>query len=187
MFVAVLPPEHVLEDLEEHVAPRRGQVPFRWTDPAQWHLTLAFLEQVPDRAVDDLVERLASAAARRSPVELRITGGGAFPDPARARVLYAALEADRPDELDRLSAGARAAASTAGAPVDGRRFRPHLTLARLGRPAEATRWIRLLDAYRGPAWTLDEVALVASYLGEGPRGSARHEVVTTLPVGPAGS
>ena len=68
---------------------------------------------------------------------------------------------------------------------DGRRFRAHLTLARLGRPSEATRWVRVLDAYRGPSWTLDEVALVASHLGEGPRGRARHEVVESFALGGA--
>ena len=87
MFVAVVPPADVLEDLEEHVAPRREAAPFRWTQPEGWHLTLAFMADVPDRALDDLVERLARAAARRTPVATRITGGGAFPNPARARAL----------------------------------------------------------------------------------------------------
>ena len=40
---------------------------------------------------------------------------------------------------------------------------------------------------RGPAWTVEEIALVASYLGEGPRNRPRHEVVETFSLGPAGS
>ena len=40
-----------------------------------------------------------------------------------------------------------------------------------------TRWVRLLDAYRGPAWTVDRITLVASYLGEGPRSRPRYEPV----------
>jgi 2'-5' RNA ligase len=43
--------------------------------------------------------------------------------------------------------------------------------------------VRLLDAYRGPAWTASEVVLVASHLGEGPRRRPRHEVVAELPLG----
>ena len=189
MFVAVLPPEEVLADLEAYVEPRRGLAPFRWTLPEQWHLTLAFVEHVPDRAYDDLVERLARAARKRRPVRLRVAGGGAFPNAARARVLYADVEATEVDreELRRLATGARAAATRAGAPPDGQRFRPHLTLARLGRPLEATDWVRLLDVYRGPEFTVEEVALVASYLGEGPRNRARHEVVATFTLGRAGS
>ena len=73
--------------------------------------------------------------------------------------------------------------SAAGARVDGQRFRPHLTLGRLGRPANVTPWVRLLDAYDGPAWGVDELALIASHLGEGPRRRPRHEVVGTYALG----
>jgi len=148
------------------------------------HVTLAFLADVADRRLDDLVERLGRAAARRTPFETRIAGGGAFPDVARARVLWAGLELDEDGrtEIDRLAAGARAAASRAGIAVDGQRFRQHVTLARLGRPAEVTRWVRLLDSYAGPAWTAERITLVASHLGEGPRRRPRHEVVEELPL-----
>jgi len=66
--------------------------------------------------------------------------------------------------------------------VAGQRFRPHVTVARLGRPAEVSDWVRLLDSYQGPWWTATGLALVASYLGEGPRGRPRHEVVETFPL-----
>ena len=33
MFVAVLPPDHVLDELEEFIGPRRDLSPFRWTQP----------------------------------------------------------------------------------------------------------------------------------------------------------
>jgi 2'-5' RNA ligase len=182
MFVAVVPPEAATEDLDEFLSVRRDAARsvegFRWSSAEQWHLTLAFMADVPDRSLDDLVDRLAATAARHRAFPARVVGGGAFPHPDRAKVLWAGLEGD----FDALSRGARSAASTAGAVVDGQRFRPHLTLARLGRPANVSRWVRLLDTYAGPAWTVDEVALVASYLGEGPRRRPRHEVVATLPL-----
>lgn len=185
MFAAIVPPEEVVEDLDAFLEPRREHGFFRWSPPEQLHVTLAFLASVSDHAVEDLEEGLARAAARRPAFPVRIAGGGAFPDPAHARVLYAGLDvtfADR-TELDRLATGVRAAAGRAGVPVDGRRFRPHLTVARLGHPTEATRWLRVLDAYEGPAWTVDRVALVASHLGEGPRGRPRYETVAELPLG----
>ncbi len=189
MFVAVLPPEEVVEDLEAFVGPRREATPFRWTQPEQWHLTLAFSRDVPDRAYDDLLDRLERGARKRRPLTARITGGGAFPNPGRARVLYAGVETDETDaeELRRAATGARAAMAKAGAEVDGQRFTPHLTLARLGRATEASRFVRLLDAYTGPAWTVHDLALIASHLGEGPRRRARHEVVERFSLGRAGS
>lgn len=187
MFAAAVPPPEVVGDLGGFLLPRRAVANsgWRWTDPAQWHLTLAFLAVVPDRALGDLLERLARAAARRATIRLRIVGGGAFPQVAGARVLYARPVAEDPrgaEELRRLAAGCRAAASKAGIAVEGARFRPHLTLARRGRPIEATRWLRILDTYESESWDLAEIVLVRSYLGEGPRGRPRYEVVARFPL-----
>lgn len=188
MFVAVLPPEEVVEHLGEFMAPRQEAEPgFRWTVPEQWHLTLTFMASVPDRRFDDLLERLERAAARRTPFELALAGGGAFPNPARAKVLYAGVDAgDHAVELRRLATGTHAAAAKAGAEVDGGRFHAHVTLARLNRPLEATRWIRVLDGYRSPTWAASEITLIASHLGEGPRRRPRYEVVASFPLGRAG-
>lgn len=186
MFAAVLPPAEAVEDLAGFLEPRQEADPgLRWTAPEQWHVTLAFLPAVADRHLDDLVERLARAGARRTPFSVTVAGGGAFPGAARAKVLYAGVVTgdDGATELGRLSTGARAAATKAGTEVDGGRFRPHVTLARRGRPFEATRWLRVLDAYRGPTWQADEMALVASHLGEGPRRRPRYEVVEAFPLG----
>jgi 2'-5' RNA ligase len=185
MFVALVPPEEAVLHLDDFLAVRREAGPFRWTLAEQLHVTLAFAADVPDHRLDDVVERLGRAARRRTPVTTRVAGGGAFPDAARARVLWAGLALDEAGstELARAATGARAALAKAGVAVDGQRFRPHLTLARLGRPDEVSRWVRLLDSYGGPPWSTDTLSLVASHLGEGPRRRPRHEVVAQLPVG----
>ena len=179
MFVAVVPPDEVVEHLDAFLEARRDAAAYRWATREQLHVTLAFLADVPDRNLDDLVERLGRAARRRTAFPSAIAGGGAFPNVGRARVLWAGLDLDEHGrrELTRLATGARAAANRSGVRVDGRRFRPHVTLARLGHPDEVTPWVRLLDAYRGPSWTVDRMTLVASYLGEGPRGRPRYESV----------
>jgi 2'-5' RNA ligase len=182
MFVALVPPEPALEDLAGFVEPRQEAEPgFRWTVPEQWHVTLAFLAEVADRHLDDLLARLGRAAARRTAFPVTLAGAGAFPDPVRAKVLFAGVETDGV-ELGRLATGARAAATKAGVVTEGGRFHPHVTLARTGRPVEATRWLRALDVYRGPTWQAEEVTLVASHLGEGPRRRPRYEVVATFPL-----
>lgn len=185
MFAAVLLPEDVVEDLDRFLEPRRESAAFRWTGRASWHVTLAFMAAVPERSLDDLVDRLTRAGRRRRAVPLRLEGGGAFPDPARAKVLYAGVagEPEALEELRRLSVGARAAANRAGAPAGGGPFRAHVTLARLSRPVEATRWLRVLSAYRSREFALAEFALVESYLGQGPGGRPRYEVIRRFPVG----
>lgn len=185
MFVAVRPSVDALEDLDAFLDVRRESASFRWTQLDQVHLTLAFLAEVPDRSLDELGERLARAARKRTPLTTRITGGGAFPHAAKARVLWAGLDLGEPakEELRRLATGARAAATKSGVAVDGQRFRPHLTVARMGAPLEVTNWVRLLDGYAGPQWPIEEIELVASHLGEGPRNRPRHEVVASYPLG----
>lgn len=187
MFVALTPPPDAVEHLDDFLDVRRAAADVRWPDlrwatAEQLHLTLAFLAEVADRHLDELVERLGRAAARRTAFRARVAGGGAFPNVARARVLWAGLDLDERGrtELPRLATGARAAASKTGVAVDGQRFRPHLTVARLRRPAEVSSWVRLLDGYVGPEWTADRVALVESHLGEGPRGRPRYQVVEEL-------
>ncbi|MFV0405347.1 MAG: RNA 2',3'-cyclic phosphodiesterase [Propioniciclava sp.] len=179
MLVAVVPPPEVVADLDEFLEPRRHAGAFRWTLAEQFHITLALCAQVPERSLDDLGERLQRAAGRRSRFEAQLAGGGAFPHAVGARLLWVGLgaDADGTTELERLATGARAAISKAGIAVGGDRFGPHLTVARLKRPQEVSNWVRLFDAYAGPQWTVDEVTLVESHLGQGPRKRPRHEVV----------
>ncbi len=186
LFAALVPPLDVIEQLDDFWSVRREAGDFRWTSPDQWHVTLAFMPEVADHLIDDLIDRLAAAAGRRTEFGLQVAGGGAFPNPAEGKVLWVGVRGatdGAATELERLSVGARTAASTAGAEVDGSRFRSHLTLARTGRPAELTRWIRVADAFPVTDWPVEHVALVASYLGEGPRRRPRYETLAELPLG----
>ena len=185
MFVALVPPPEAVEDLDAFLEPRRASGAFRWALPEQFHVTLSFLASVADRHLDELVERLERAGKRRTSFDTRIAGGGAFPNAGRARVVWAGLDLDEQGrtELERLATGARAAASRTGIQVDGQRFRAHITIARLGRPAEVSNWVRLLDAYAAPSWTAERIELVASHLGEGPGHRPRYETVAELPLG----
>lgn len=129
---------------------------------------------------------LTAAATRLSPFALRMAGGGCFPAAERARVLWMGLdESGDPsgDSLARFARRSRAIANQIGGAPDGRRFHPHLSVARLRRPSEVTRWLRILDTYSGEPWTVDAFELVASHLGEGPGGRPRYETVARLPLG----
>lgn len=174
MFVALVPPAHVRDDLATFLEPRSEHP---WITPEQWHITLAFLPAVPESALDGLVESVAVAAGRRTPMRLQLAGGGAFPEAWAAKVLWMGLRGDTA-ELGRLATNVRNGAQHAGAPAEGRDFRPHLTVSRLRRVQEQSRWVQVLDTYEGPTWQADEVTLFASYLGEGEHGRPRHEIVS---------
>jgi 2'-5' RNA ligase len=189
MFVAVMPPDDVLEDLQEEgerlrreIEPERARR-FRWTVREQWHVTLAFLASVPDATLDDLRARLARAALRRTPFDVAVSGGDAFSSRRRARVLWAGVEDGSGGGLRRLADGVQAACRRAGLEVEeGRRFRPHLTLARLSQPDDVTHLVEALRGYRGPEWRVGSIALVVSHLGQGPGRRSQYETVATFPL-----
>lgn len=181
LFAAVVPPAPAVDDLDEFLDSRRDVDGPRWLPSAEWHVTLAFMAQAPERVAEPLVEALGDAARRHAPLSLAVSGGGCFPDVARATVLWGGIAGG--EALQPLAAGVRAAASAVGAAPAGGPFRPHLTLARFRRPVDATRWLHVLDTYAGPAWTAGEVVVVESHLPRRPGHRPRHEVLARLPLG----
>ncbi len=166
LFVAIAPPSAVLDELDALVEPLRGRrLDLRWTNREAWHVTLAFLGQVDEGTAAKLLPRLERAARRHHNFGLVFAGAGAFPAPARANVLWSGLSGDR-RALARLAESVAAGASRSGAtpPDKGRRFQPHLTLARCRMPADVTGLVSALDGYQGQPWTADRVHLVRSHL-----------------------
>ena len=188
MFVAIEPPVDAVEHLDGFLAVRRESGPeVRWTSPSGWHLTLAFMGSAPERVVEDVVDGVGAVASRAAPIGLSVTGGGCFPDVTRAKVLWAgvggASASGTVEDLGRLARGVRSACAVAGAAPEGGAFVPHLTVGRFSWAQDATRWLRVLSTYAGPAWVASDVVVVASHLprerGHGPR----HEVLARLPLG----
>ncbi|HET9971081.1 MAG TPA: RNA 2',3'-cyclic phosphodiesterase [Streptosporangiaceae bacterium] len=167
LFVAIAPPSAVLDELDTQVEPFRAtRLDLRWTNQEAWHVTLAFLGQVDEVAAARLLPRLERAARRHHEIALAFAGAGAFPSPGRANVLWSGISGDR-GALARLAESVAAGASRAGAspPDRGRRFQPHLTLARCRTPADVTELVEALDGYQGQPWTADRLHLVRSRLG----------------------
>lgn len=172
LFVAVYPPDDVADHLaslvgELHVGRAAGQgVNTRLAARDNWHVTLAFLGEVPDGRLPDVTGALDGAAAQASPFGIRLAGGGRF-----GAILWVGVGGDVP-ALTRLSRLVRRGLSGARVPYDRKRFRPHLTIARPGDRIDRARVAAdraVLDAYEGPSWTVSEVALVRSHPGPKPR------------------
>src|SRR3984885_13566825 len=118
LFVAVVPPPEVLADLGAAVAPRQADQAahpdLRWTGPEDWHVTLAFLGDVPGPVATGLAPALERAAAGHRPSPLARAGGGASPAAPHARVLWCGLDGDHP-ALAALAASVADAVTRAGA------------------------------------------------------------------------
>ncbi|MHA6617014.1 RNA 2',3'-cyclic phosphodiesterase [Pseudonocardia sp. DLS-67] len=171
VFVAVTPPAGALDELSSATAAlRAGEPELRWTRPDKWHLTLAFLGEVGDRARADLSARLGHTASRHPPMRLALHGAGRFTD----RVLWTRVTGDVA-ALRGLAESVRAAAQRAGVDVEDRPYRPHLTLARGREGADLRPVVQALAGFAGHPWTAGELSLVRSHLGAGPGRTARYE------------
>jgi RNA 2',3'-cyclic 3'-phosphodiesterase len=183
LFVAIVPPPSVLDELTAAVEPLRAEDPdLRWAGRESWHLTLAFLGEVGEPVLPELTARLGRAAGRHDSQLLRIAGGGAFPGPARARVLWAGIRGDT-RALAALAATVAAGARRAGAPPsdEGRRYRPHLTLARCRQPRNVAELTEALAGFEGSPWTAASIRLIRSHLSE---AAPRYEDLGTWPLRP---
>ena len=159
LFVAVAPPEEVLERV---AALHRPEVAgLRWTTRPQWHVTLRFLGAVDD--VHAAAEALARA--RAAPAEAVLGPAvGRFGQ----RVLHVPVLG-----LDEVAAAVVAATADVGEPPEERPFAGHLTLARVQRGARVD-LRRLTGEPVEGRWPVEEVCLLQSHLS--PRG-ARYETL----------
>lgn len=170
LFIAVDPPPEAVAQLRATVHVGRELFPeLRWTSPEAWHLTLVFLGEVSGERVPDLAERLGRVVAGHRPLSPKVDGWGTFPENSgRASVLWAGLAGDT-ESLAALAGDLREAARDEGLSVATGPYVPHITVAR-SRPArDLRRTTRGLETPRGPAWLVDEVRLVESVRGHGPR------------------
>lgn len=176
LFVAVLPPPRVLDELERFFRPFQDELPdLRWLRRDQQHITLTFLGEVDDRAYRRLLPRLERAVARHPRLTLSLAGAGAFPTTTHARVLWAGVYGDR-RALVRLAASTTAAGRREGMVPDRHpTFRPHLTLARCRRPLDVRPLLEPLTAFAGASWTAESVHLMRSHLPGKGRTTVEYE------------
>ena len=169
--MAVALPGHAAGELDSAVAPLRLAWPeLRWTGRDAWHLTLAFLGEVEEKVTGELADGLAAAAGANQQLSLALGGAGAFPVADRARVLWTGIEGDLAGLAD-LAGAVETGAKAAGIPPTsgGRRYEPHLTLARCRAPADVRTLVATLAGFAGTAWTAAEIHLIRSRLQERPR------------------
>jgi 2'-5' RNA ligase len=160
LFVAIWPPEELLERLTDLERPKDPGV--KWVPRENLHITLRFLG---DADIDEVIERLDEVLLPMATAVL----GPAFDLRAERSIVLPVVG------VDDLAEVVERAVRGVGTANERRRFVGHLTLARLGKKARPDRSVgRLFEA----SFEVDEIALIASTLTE--RGSI-YETVESWP------
>jgi len=151
LFSALWPSERAVAHLD--AAFREVGLPagVKRTPAYKWHLTLCFYgnDAVVEERAAFLDERLAGLPAPT----LRLSGAGTF-----AGVLWVGVRPAAAADREAL----RALAAATGA---GRKFRPHVTVARWRLDQPGRSMAGQLAGYRGPTWRPPGVTLVQSVPG----------------------
>ena len=178
LFAGIPLPSAVRESLG---ALQTGIPGARWVAPESLHLTLVFIGEVDEGAAEDIDEALA--AIRGPAFDLRLSEVGHFGNRKSARAIWAGVV--RAEPLTRLQEKVEVALNHAGIDVERRKYKPHVTLARL-RNAPVAKVGDFLEAHNtfaaGP-FAVDRFVLFRSRLGS---GGAVYEILADYPLdGPA--
>ena len=108
----------------------------RWVKPEALHITLKFIGEQPDAAVEKIKIELAAVSA--STAEIKFSGYGFFPTAKSARVFWIGMEPG--PQLAQLASAIDHKMASLGIPKEDRAFSPHLTLARSAGGSGSPRW-----------------------------------------------
>jgi 2'-5' RNA ligase len=169
-FVGIFPPADVAAAIDRELAPLRAAGHgLKWVRADNLHYTVRFLGGLAPARVEAARRAVLASAAAAPPFRVRLGGPGAFPGPARARILWlGAAEGAAP--LTLLAGDIERALVRQGFEPADRPFTPHLTVARAGEPLR--RDDPAMKAFLGLAapaleFEVGEVLLVASTLAPG--------------------
>lgn len=136
LFIALDIDNAIRKHIERFIEGLSGFAPdARWARPEALHVTLKFIGEQPEAAVEEIKQALSNV--RESTTEISFRGYGFFPAPKSARVFWIGVEGDA--HLGALAAAIDAGMSSLGIEKEARIFSPHLTLARSSRGSGSPR------------------------------------------------
>jgi RNA 2',3'-cyclic 3'-phosphodiesterase len=139
LFIALDIDEAIRERIARFVEGVHGFAPeARWVKPESLHVTLKFIGEQPEPAVEQT--KVALRSVNSSTTEIQFRGYGFFPTAKSARVFWVGMQAG--PQLAALALAIDEKTATLGIPKEDRAYSPHLTLARGSGGSGSPRWRR---------------------------------------------
>ncbi len=172
--VDIEPGEELVSVLKELVS---SGADLKVVKPRLMHMTLKFLGDIEEDAVEEIHARMAQAASSEKPFAVRLRGMGAFPSMSNIRVVWVGI--DDAAVLGRIANSLDVLLAELGFGRDRKGFSPHVTVARArsGRRIGAVQEIIRRNAVTEYGeYRVDRILLKKSVLGpEGPTYSTVRE------------
>jgi len=147
---------------------RGGLSGARWIDPDNYHITLRYMGDIDHRTAGEVYDAL-EMQGDGEPFSITLTHLGVFGG-NKPRALYAGVEPSEP--LNRLQASQERILQRVGLQPEGRKFVPHVTLARLRdtNAADVARHIAQAGQFTPMTFTVDQFVVFSSRdsVGGGP-------------------
>lgn len=137
----------------------------RWVEPENLHITLRFIGEVDEPTAEEINFNLSHIEAPAFDLELQ--GLNTFGQGHKAHSLWIGVSLT--PELAHLQHKVDSAILRAGQPPEGRKFTPHVTLARLAKP-EAGRLQSFIEGnnlFKAGPFTVGRFTLFESQTGKG--------------------
>lgn len=130
-FVAVLIDEDLRKKISEvQEAVKKLAPDVKWVSPENFHVTLKFLGNIDEDVVPKVSAAVDDAVRSHPPFDLTISGLGAFPSPARARVIWVGIEDGR-EQLVHLASVVEKSLRKLGFQREEKSFKAHITIGRV--------------------------------------------------------
>jgi 2'-5' RNA ligase len=165
----------------EATAPLREASPdLGWTPEPKIHLTLKFLGEIPEAGVAAMTNAMTAIARTHAAPVVHLRTVGAFPNFRRPRVIWMGIEPE--PRLELLHHDVELACEKLGHELEGRPYRPHLTLGRVRRPLGEEEGRRLRAAAKRIRFTDDFHARAIDVMQSiiGPGGSTYSAVASAI-------
>ena len=145
-----------------------GDERIRWVDPANMHLTLAFLGDKDEGEIKEAGDIMTSVSSGFEPFEIELNGTGVFRNIRQPRVIWLGLKA--PDSFYRMQEMLCRQLEDEGIYRKEKIFKPHITLGRIKYIESRDRLSGILKAHssvRLPPMEVSELILYESILKPG--------------------
>ena len=175
LFVGIPLPD----DVRARLAGLRGGLKgARWVVPENLHLSLRFIGEVAGGEDKDIAHALQTVSA--TAFDIRLTGLGAFDRRGRVHAIWAGVE--KPDALARLRDSVESALVRSGLDPEHRKFKPHVTLARMKNcsASEVSRYLEAHNGFSAGSFDVGCFTLFRSHLGH---GGAHYEALADYGLG----